>query len=154
MKCPKCQTENPDKRKFCRECGAKLLSICPQCGAENPPDDKFCGDCGHSLVEPSVASPGRASVGQVASSVPTSFANGRYQVKKLLGEGGPRLRDQGVPRDEDAAITGTCPEAEEDTEGLELARLSCLRQSVPFPLNKTIPTAEQTSPCLSSGNKF
>jgi signal transduction histidine kinase len=25
MKCPKCQTENPGTRKFCKECGAKLI---------------------------------------------------------------------------------------------------------------------------------
>jgi len=24
MKCPKCQTENPENLKFCGECGAKL----------------------------------------------------------------------------------------------------------------------------------
>jgi class 3 adenylate cyclase/tetratricopeptide (TPR) repeat protein len=49
MKCPKCQTENPETRKFCSECGAKLLLICPQCGFENLPKDKFCGECGHKL---------------------------------------------------------------------------------------------------------
>ena len=49
MDCPKCQTENPATRKFCRECGAKLLLVCPQCGTENIPDDKFCGECGHNL---------------------------------------------------------------------------------------------------------
>ena len=32
MKCPNCKTENPDTRKFCRECGAKLPLMCPQCG--------------------------------------------------------------------------------------------------------------------------
>ena len=37
MKCPRCQTENPEMRKFCRECGAKLLQVCPQCGSENLP---------------------------------------------------------------------------------------------------------------------
>jgi hypothetical protein len=26
MKCPKCQTENPDTVKFCGECGAKIIS--------------------------------------------------------------------------------------------------------------------------------
>jgi class 3 adenylate cyclase len=49
MKCPKCQTENPETRKFCSECGEKLLLICPQCGFENLPKDKFCGECGQKL---------------------------------------------------------------------------------------------------------
>ncbi|MHC4687231.1 MAG: double zinc ribbon domain-containing protein [Planctomycetota bacterium] len=36
MECPKCLSDNPDTRKFCYECGAKLLKICSQCGSENP----------------------------------------------------------------------------------------------------------------------
>jgi class 3 adenylate cyclase/tetratricopeptide (TPR) repeat protein len=52
MKCPKCQTENPEENSFCRECGAKLLLACPQCGAEAIPGDKFCGKCGQSLALP------------------------------------------------------------------------------------------------------
>ena len=55
MKCPDCKTENPDTRKFCRECGAKLSLICAQCGFENVPGDKFCGECGKDLREPSEA---------------------------------------------------------------------------------------------------
>jgi class 3 adenylate cyclase/tetratricopeptide (TPR) repeat protein len=50
MKCQKCQTENPEIRKFCRECGAKLQFVCPQCATENLPDDKFCGECGNRLA--------------------------------------------------------------------------------------------------------
>jgi class 3 adenylate cyclase len=46
MKCPACETENPGNRKFCRECGGKLLLICPECNTENLPGDKFCGECG------------------------------------------------------------------------------------------------------------
>jgi len=57
MKCPKCQSENPQSRKFCRECGVKLLLICPQCGSENLPGDKFCGECGHDITHPSEATP-------------------------------------------------------------------------------------------------
>jgi class 3 adenylate cyclase/tetratricopeptide (TPR) repeat protein len=51
MKCPKCQCENPHGRKFCRECGAKLLLVCSQCRYENLPGDKFCGECGQNLDE-------------------------------------------------------------------------------------------------------
>ncbi len=49
MKCPRCQTENPDAKKFCRQCGARILPFCPDCGAEVLPEDKFCGECGQRL---------------------------------------------------------------------------------------------------------
>ena len=51
MKCPECQTENPEAKRFCRDCGAELPLVCPQCNAEILPDDKFCGDCGHTLAK-------------------------------------------------------------------------------------------------------
>ena len=56
MKCPLCHTENPNERKFCRECGAKLVLVCPQCGVENLLGDKFCGECGHDLTKPTETS--------------------------------------------------------------------------------------------------
>jgi hypothetical protein len=55
MKCPKCQTENPEARKFCRECGSKLSWLCPKCQSENLPGDKYCGQCGHQLTGPEAA---------------------------------------------------------------------------------------------------
>jgi rRNA maturation endonuclease Nob1 len=55
MKCPKCQTENPETKKFCRKCGAKLLRDCPQCESEVLPEDTFCGECGHQLTKPKEA---------------------------------------------------------------------------------------------------
>ena len=57
MKCPKCQTENEEPRRFCRKCGAKLSIICPNCGFENLPGDVFCGGCGQNLTVPSDPSP-------------------------------------------------------------------------------------------------
>jgi class 3 adenylate cyclase len=51
MKCTECQTQNPEARKFCRECGAKLLIICLHCTFENLPEDKFCGECGQRLTD-------------------------------------------------------------------------------------------------------
>lgn len=49
MICPKCKSENPEIKKFCRKCGAKLSLTCPYCGAETLTEDVFCGDCGHNL---------------------------------------------------------------------------------------------------------
>ena len=57
MKCPKCQTENPDTKKFCRKCGTKLVQVCPQCSSECLPGDEFCGECGHDLAVPSERPP-------------------------------------------------------------------------------------------------
>jgi class 3 adenylate cyclase/tetratricopeptide (TPR) repeat protein len=52
MKCPKCQTENPEGNKFCRKCGKKISLTCPQCGIDIQADDAFCGACGSSLASP------------------------------------------------------------------------------------------------------
>jgi class 3 adenylate cyclase/tetratricopeptide (TPR) repeat protein len=57
MKCPKCQSQNPEGKKFCGKCGASLSSTCPHCGAVVPPEDSFCGECGQSLSAPSSATP-------------------------------------------------------------------------------------------------
>ena len=54
MKCPKCQTENPENKRFCRECGAEFLLVCPNCGTVLGPEDKFCGDCGRKLAREAV----------------------------------------------------------------------------------------------------
>ena len=85
MKCPKCGYENPGRVKVCNECGTELRSklVCPRCGQKNPQRSKFCNACGNSLVEAASETP-------QPSPEPTSFANGRYQVKKFLGEGGKK----------------------------------------------------------------
>lgn len=49
MECAHCQIQNPERNKFCRECGAKLSQGCPECGAQGLPGDKFCGECGKRL---------------------------------------------------------------------------------------------------------
>ncbi len=51
MRCLSCNSENPEGKKFCGECGSPLVHRCANCGAENPLRFKFCGECGKSLTE-------------------------------------------------------------------------------------------------------
>jgi len=53
VKCLKCGFENKPGKKFCTECGAKLILKCPECNSEIEETEKFCGECGHSLTTPS-----------------------------------------------------------------------------------------------------
>ena len=59
MICSGCATDNEPGRKFCRECGLRLLLACAECGAANAPDDKFCGECGTPMADavPSARAP-------------------------------------------------------------------------------------------------
>lgn len=61
MKCPKCQSENPEKAKFCVKCAAKLEIVCPSCGEASPPDSNFCMNCAHDLAVPSEQPPSALS---------------------------------------------------------------------------------------------
>jgi eukaryotic-like serine/threonine-protein kinase len=88
MKCPHCQVENREERKFCSKCGKPLQIICPSCKAVNEPEENFCGECGQSLTASMTPAPTIPAAAPAAQ--PTSFAGSRYQVKKFLGEGGKK----------------------------------------------------------------
>ena len=45
MRCAACRQDNPERAKFCLECGARLAASCPQCGTELPTGAKFCLEC-------------------------------------------------------------------------------------------------------------
>jgi class 3 adenylate cyclase/tetratricopeptide (TPR) repeat protein len=49
MRCPSCQTENPEGAKFCNECAAPLPLACGVCGSSNPSTAKFCNECAAPL---------------------------------------------------------------------------------------------------------
>jgi class 3 adenylate cyclase/tetratricopeptide (TPR) repeat protein len=49
MRCSKCGAENPDRAKFCNDCGHAIAGICQKCGFENLRSAKFCGECGAPL---------------------------------------------------------------------------------------------------------
>jgi hypothetical protein len=77
MKCPRCQHDNREGRRFCAECGASLAVACPACGFANEPGEKFCGGCGASLGTP----PGSATGSQFSS--PESYTP-KHLAEKIL----------------------------------------------------------------------
>lgn len=88
MQCPKCRADNRDGVRFCEECGAMLEIRCPACNALIPPGKKFCGECGADLAQPA---PLESSVAPSSPpELPSSFLDGRYQVKEFLGKGGKK----------------------------------------------------------------
>ncbi len=123
MRCPSCGRENPDAVKFCGECGASLegAALCLECGFSNPPGTKFCHDCGQPLAEPSKA---RTPTPAPTPALPPSFASGRYQVQRFLGEGGKKrvylARDSRLETDVAIALI--------KTEGLDAEGITRVRR--------------------------
>ena len=76
MKCPKCQFENREGAKFCKECGSKIELACPKCDTPFTPDSKFCDDCGYELVKP-------VKIPPVDYSKPQSYTP-KYLADKIL----------------------------------------------------------------------
>src|SRR5437899_2228850 len=70
MLCAACRHDNPDRAKFCLECGARLAPSCPQCGTELPPGAKFCLECGHRMAPPEAAA--TPAAGLVPASAPSA----------------------------------------------------------------------------------
>ena len=65
MICVKCQFENREAAKFCKECGMNLEDACLKCGTVYQLGSKFCDECGYTLapeietVEPARGDRGR-----------------------------------------------------------------------------------------------
>jgi len=90
VECPNCRHLNPDDARFCNHCGAPLALACSACGSRNPPDARFCSACGATLEGQVGASTAAAPAAPASPPAPTSFAGGRYEVRRFLGEGGKK----------------------------------------------------------------
>ena len=75
MKCPKCNTENSDSKKFCRECGSGLPLLCTNCGAGILAQDKFCGECGQELTGEDVHKKGEPRIEKERKNVTVLFSD-------------------------------------------------------------------------------
>ena len=49
MICSKCQFENREGAKFCKECGVNLELVCSECGTGYELGSKFCDECGFNF---------------------------------------------------------------------------------------------------------
>src|SRR5881409_3579652 len=78
MKCRRCQAENREAARFCRECGATFAHVCSSCGANVAAGSKFCDGCGVLLAPPGAAGPGPARF-----AVPESYTP-KHLVEKIL----------------------------------------------------------------------
>ena len=125
MNCSTCGHENPPDHRFCGQCGGGLAVVCGSCGTQSTPNQRFCGSCGGQL-ENAGASISTESTSDAKSSrvAPTSFADGRYEVKRFLGEGGRKnvylAHDTKLDRDVAVAVI--------KTDGLDEAGLSRVRR--------------------------
>jgi class 3 adenylate cyclase len=61
MYCPRCQTDNPEKARFCLNCGQPLERRCANCQTELPPGARFCMECGQPVLEQTPADVDRLS---------------------------------------------------------------------------------------------
>jgi len=84
--CPVCGNAVAADARFCARCGSAQGVVCPSCGA--PVKDRaarFCEQCGSPVT---VAGAPPSTPTTAAAPTPVSFASGRYEVRRLLGEGG------------------------------------------------------------------
>ncbi len=56
MNCAACGHMNPERVKFCLECGKPVATRCARCGRDLPPAAKFCGECGAEVQGSGVGS--------------------------------------------------------------------------------------------------
>ena len=78
MRCPSCNLDNREGRKFCAGCGTALGWACPACGYANAAGEGFCGGCGKAEAK---------ATGSVPRAEPGSEAAGeRRQVTILFAD--------------------------------------------------------------------
>src|SRR5258705_3824922 len=87
MECPRCQAENREGARFCRECGAPFGAVCSSCGAKVEAASKFCDNCGTPLALASAPGPGpERATRESAQAAPAESVVGIVGTSKVPAE--------------------------------------------------------------------
>jgi class 3 adenylate cyclase len=92
MYCPRCQSDNPDKARFCLNCGLALERRCANCQTELAPGARFCMECGQPVLEQTPADVDRlsrltaAAPGSLLQKMRTSSMKNAKPTSGSLGE--------------------------------------------------------------------
>jgi hypothetical protein len=102
--CPQCGVANPDRSKFCNECGAQLPTRgrgvrCPMCSHENPFGSEVCERCNARLIPLTVTPPPQEPPGLTQDDLPPPPPG-------LIHESEPESTPQVEPPTETPAATG------------------------------------------------
>src|SRR5712671_4798983 len=82
MRCPACDLDNREGRKFCAGCGAGLGWACAKCGYANAAGEGFCGGCGQA--SPTAAAGNQQA--EVKPGAPSTAGDERRQVAILFAD--------------------------------------------------------------------
>ncbi len=115
--CPSCGRPNRTDARFCDRCSSDLNSTCPDCGAQGAVDAVFCSLCGSRIG-------GAATQPTPHPPLPGHFGGGRYEVKRMIGEGARKR----VYLAHDVRLDRNVAVSEIKTEGLDEAGLARFRR--------------------------
>ncbi len=85
MRCPKCQFDNREGAKFCRECGHYFELFCPECGTNFIVDSKFCDECGYHFK------PAKETSDEILETKSLPFSP---SAEKTSSDGGPSVGER------------------------------------------------------------
>src|SRR5271169_6292238 len=94
MRCPACGQDNADQKRFCGSCGIPLpvnSGSFEKPAAEVSSSSQPPATPTHEAPEPSPPPQTPAPEAPESSPPPLSFGGGRYQVVRILGEGGSKI---------------------------------------------------------------
>ena len=86
MKCPKCQAENPEVKKFCTECGTKLSKTLPEVQWRSPSCRQILRRMRPALAVPSKATPKELSFDEKLAKIQKYLPGGLTE--KILAQRG------------------------------------------------------------------